>query len=352
MTSKVCILSEGLGGTRDEGMRNFVASLSDALGRRVHVDTLSLDTGVGTPGEIRTNRLLLSGTLKRELASRNPDVILYVPLASSTTGSYIRSWVLRRLCPRAHVVMVALQPRRHGTGSRTLMRWFRPDGLLVQHSGPESDHPGFVPTGTLPSGVDTSRFKPLPPKERREVRKSLGFGNSEFVVLHVGHIRRQRNVGVLESLCREIPCRAVLVGSTSTEQDDLLACELERHGVRVIRERVPEIEQIYQASDAYLFPVSSDQAAIEMPLSVLEAMACNLPVLSTRFGALPKHFPEGRGIWYFDNEDEIPDLLGKAMEGSEVFTREQVLPFGWDEVAATLQRTLEGWGMLPGGGGP
>ncbi len=348
MSYRFCVISEGLGGTPDEGIRNFVSSLSRALETEHSVQPVSLDTGVGTPGDVKTNRLLLSGALRRRLNACKPDLILYIPLASATLGSFLRSRMLRFLHPGAPVVMVALQPRRHTPWKRLLIRRLHPNAFLAQDASSVAELPVAIPASTLPSGVDTGRFRPVASEEKTRIRRSLDIGESDFVILHVGHIRRERGVAVMGVLARRFPCRAVVVGSTSTEQDGALAGELETAGVRVIRERVPEIERLYQAADCYLFPVQSDQAAIEMPLSVLEAMAVNLPVLCTRFGALPRHFPEGRGICYVEGTEDVPPLLEKVIQGIPVSTREQVMPFSWENVAAGLVRTLEGWRMLRG----
>lgn len=346
MARKVCIVSEGLGGSRDEGMRNFVLSISRALAERHSVRTIALDTGVGTPGEVRTNRLLLSLALRRVLAEFAPDLTLYVPLASSTLGAFLRSWTLRRLYPGARVAMVSLQPRQHGPLARILIRWFHPDGFLSQDQRSLSEVRDALPSDTLPSGVDLSRFRPLDSEEKGRLRKSMELEASDFVVLHVGHIRRERNVAVMRAIARQPSCRPILVGSTSTEQDEALACELEASGVRVIRDHVPDIERLYQASDCYLFPVFSDHAAIEMPLSVLEAMATDLPVLSTRFGALPSHFPEGSGVWYFERVDQLPDLIERVRTSPRLSVRDRVLPFSWERVGAGLEETFGRWGWL------
>ncbi len=76
-----------------------------------------------------------------------------------------------------------------------------------------------------------------------------------------------------------------------------MADELRRAGVLLITHYLPEIVELYQAADAYVFPVPpnpADPSAIDLPLSVLEAAACNLPILATRFGALPDLGPISR----------------------------------------------------------
>ena len=62
-------------------------------------------------------------------------------------------------------------------------------------------------------------------------------------------------------------------------------------------------------SDCYVFPTVHKKACIETPLSVLEAMACNLPIVSTRFGALPTIFNEGSGLFFTENVEHIPQIL-------------------------------------------
>jgi len=71
---------------------------------------------------------------------------------------------------------------------------------------------------------------------------------------------------------------------------------LKKYGFRIIDEYVPNIEEIYNLADCYVFPTFKRHNCIDMPLSVMEAMACNIPVISTKFGGLPKIFKEGNGL--------------------------------------------------------
>ena len=61
-------------------------------------------------------------------------------------------------------------------------------------------------------------------------------------------------------------------------------------------EYITHLEEIYALSDCYVFPTTDRRYCVEMPLSVLEAMSCNLPMLTTRFGALPGVFEEASGL--------------------------------------------------------
>ncbi|MGB9880592.1 MAG: glycosyltransferase, partial [Anaerolineae bacterium] len=78
-----------------------------------------------------------------------------------------------------------------------------------------------------------------------------------------------------------------------------------------------------------------DTAAIEMPLSVLEAMSCNLSVITTPFGGLPDFFSEGKGLLYWNGETPLADKINAALS-MPCATRELVEPYTWAATAQAL----------------
>ena len=97
----------------------------------------------------------------------------------------------------------------------------------------------------------------------------------------------------------------LIVGSTSTERDQQLADRLQRRGATVWTHVVEHIEEVYQMSDAYIFPVKDRSGAMEMPLSVIEALACGTPVLTTPFGALREHMADTDAVRFFETAEEL-----------------------------------------------
>ena len=88
-----------------------------------------------------------------------------------------------------------------------------------------------------------------------------------------------------------------------------------------------------------MFPVINKKACIEMPLSVLEAMACNIPVITTKFGALPRMFGGGDGLFFVEKEEDFYKGLEEVKNGAmEIKTREKILPYSWENIMERLER--------------
>ena len=109
-----------------------------------------------------------------------------------------------------------------------------------------------------------------------------------------------------------------------------------------------DISQFYKMADLYIFPLSDDGnelfpvsynliGAIDVPLSVLEAMACNLPVVTTRFGALERLFDQGGGLHYAEDEEGIIANVTKFSYENVCRTREKVLPYDWEKIVGYLE---------------
>lgn len=341
---KVFIISEELSGPFDEGIKNFAYNLSRELSKSNDVLTISIrgnKTDERYIKRLNVNKTFLSYPLFKEIRHFRPAIILYVSSPSATLFSFMRTKVLKSYAKRAKVVMIALQPREYSLLSRKLIRLLIPDLILVQSPrvlrqlSKLDCRVKFIPTG-----VGLEKFHPVTKERKLELRNKYGIDADKFTILHVGHINRNRNIQILKELQRDNN-QIVIVGSTSTEQDKDLVDELRIAGVRVITEYLDSIEEIYQLSDCYIFPVTSETASTEVPLSVLEAMACNLPVITTKYGGLPNIFDKGEGFFYINNLDNIYDRIETVRGLKGIKTREMVKLFSWKDVVRRLILELE-----------
>lgn len=340
---RVCIFGERLRAPLDEGIKKLTLSLAASY-RGLGHDVLTLTTDAPDWPEQEViaapaDRLLRSPVLAAKLAAFRPSVVVYVPTASLTLASGLRAGVLRRYAG-APVALFATQGRRHGRLVQLAARGFSPDICAAQaHITVEQANRLGWRTVKAPPAVDLSTYRPVEPGRKRSLRRKFGLPEEGFVVLHAGHLNRSRGVESLLAITDlAVP---VLVASTSTPQDEALADQLRAGGVTVLTRFIPQISDLYGCVDAYLFPTPPDREApssIDAPLSVLEAAACNLPIISTRFGALPELWPSAPGIHYYHDVATLRAALTYLRDPrvGPCATRALVEPFCWEKVAELL----------------
>ncbi len=337
---KVCVISEGLSSPLDEGFKKFSYSLIKNLTREHHVLGMS-KTGLSHEGcrvaRVRMNRLFLNWGLWRRIRRFHPQMICYVPSASGTFNSFLRARILGWYGRKARVILISLQPRSFSVFQAMWLPHICPHLVLVQSRRSARAYQKLgCPCEVFPGGVELSRFTPVSEPQKKELRRRHGVPLDAFLVLHVGHINAGRRVQLLERIQGQGGIQVILVSSSSTPHDAKLLQSLERAGVIVRRDYIENIQEIYQLSDCYLFQVSSERAAVELPLSVLEAMACNLPIITTRYGALGDLFHEGAGLLYAQTPEEVLAGISVVKRGHQApQTRKLVQGFSWENMLKT-----------------
>jgi len=357
MSLRIGLLTERLKPPYDEGFKNVAVNLIRELGQRHTLLALTCfgadDSALGLR-DVPANRLLLSRALARAIGGFRPDLLYYLPTASTTLFGLLRARVLSLYTHGKPVALVALQPRLLGRWE-PLARFLSPSVILAPTPAVRAALPSArCPIVEAPLGVDAARFQPAAPGRQAALRAKYGVPIDRWVLLHVGHIKAERNIQALARLQAEAaregePLQIVVVGSTSTRQEAEARRELEQSGVRVLDGYLPIVEA-YQMADAYAFPVVEDIAAIGIPLSILEAMACNLPVLTTPFGGLPGLFEERpeRGFRYIRSEAEWLPAVRATRQLPAASTRALVEPYSWPRVAERfVEAALRQTGSAP-----
>ena len=137
----------------------------------------------------------------------------------------------------------------------------------------------------VPNGIDLSRFAPGTPVTRDQSRATLGISPASMVVGTVAMLRPDKNharmIRAFCAACAGMDARLVLVGAGECRSDlEALARSLGCADRVIFTGAVTDPAACYRAFD--VFALSSDTE--QMPLSVLEAMATGLPVMSTDVG--------------------------------------------------------------------
>jgi glycosyltransferase involved in cell wall biosynthesis len=331
---KICLIADHLPNL-DEGMNNIAFHLSNIFSSWHEVKHFSHDR-------------ISSKYFWKEVKDFDPDIVHYIP--GPSIFSLMITKILKTYCGHPKTVVSAVHPVFYGLkGLRYgpycaissllshLIPFLKPDIVLVQSSKSESlfRRLGCL-TEFVPSGVNTTKFSPATPDLKRRLRQKYGFDPNALVVIHVGPLSWGRNVRLMTKL-HDSNTKVVLVGSTKNRTPGV--CQhLRESGCLVWHEYLENIEEFYQLADCYVFPTTEDRSCIETPLSVLEAMSCNLPVISTKFGALPRLFEEGHGFFFAETEADFIRYLQKVRDGGDTKTREMVLRYSWENVAQQIER--------------
>ncbi len=341
---RIVAFSERLGPPFDEGIKNFALQLIEAL--RAEHDVLALTSGGARGAEYgiadtRANRLLLSWPLRTAIRQFDPELVVYVPTACGTVFSFLRGRMLALYGHGAPTGLITLQPRPYSAVGRWWVQHLAPQCTLAQSRRTVDTLAALgCRTALLPPAVNAQRFSPASGAVKAALRHKHGIAADATVATHVGHLKAKRSLDQIASLQASDRYHTLVVGSSSTEQDEHLRQSLHGAGCTVIDHYLEDIADIYRLSDVYLFLAEEYTAAIELPLSVLEAMACNLPVVCTPFGGLPDAFEPGNGLVYWQGSSSLMDCIGAALF-APCATRSLVERHTWPALARTVVDSLQ-----------
>jgi glycosyltransferase involved in cell wall biosynthesis len=350
---KILLASESITDRPREGSHVFLMHLVRFLNRDSQLTVIhaigEFERDVRMVRALSPKTLVTPGLLR--LARRERfDVVLYVPLSGLTSFGIARG-ILLRLLTKAPAIVIGLQERRIGRFLTLLAAFWKPDLILSPAASVREklERLGFD-TGFIMPGYDDHIFKPATPELRDQLKSKYDLPRDRCILLHVGHVKANRN---LEVLLRYRDWGAdVQPVVKAGEVDPSWAHRLRRAGIIVIDEFVGDVHELYQASDCYLFPVNSPTGAIEIPLSVIEACACNLPVVTTRFGALVESIHEGNGLLYYDRPAEIAGAIAEVRR-THAETSAKVKEFTWERVfRAHLYPRMQALARKSKGGDP
>jgi len=145
----------------------------------------------------------------------------------------------------------------------------------------------------IPNGVDTDRFQPVTAAERARLRAELGLPADRIVVNFTGRLSRAKGLPMLLEVWRQLmaseqPVHLALVGSGRDSFDDCeddLRTFITQHRLAEtisMPGAVADVGAWLQAADVFVLPSEYEG----LPLALLEAMACGLPAIATRVGAI------------------------------------------------------------------
>lgn len=152
--------------------------------------------------------------------------------------------------------------------------------------------------------VDTERFK----KERKEHFKKAIAPNDEKILIHTSNFRKVKRtedvIQIFKRVLEKIPSKLLLVGDGPERQHLEHLCR-ELHICDHVRflGKQEAVEELLAVSDVFLMPSESESFG----LAALEAMACEVPVISTNTGGIPEVNIHGK-TGFMSNVGDVEDM--------------------------------------------
>ncbi len=280
-------------GNGDEGAKNIAINLSKCL-------TKTDELFIIHQREIFEIKNLIN------IKKFNPDLILSVHGPSNKT---ILLLLILKNYLHAKVSIIATQPQK-SYFIRKLIKLLNPNIIFVQSN---KFYNYFMPVTNnifkICNGVDKNKFYLKSIEVRNKFRLNNNIDLEKKILLHIGPINKNRNLELLVEIQKKTDWQIVVIGSTTAPFFKSISNYLLNSGIILITKYFEDISEAYSSSDAYIFPTIDETGSIEIPLTVLEAIACHCPVVSTPFRGLKDFFPENELLKFFNSFTELESIL-------------------------------------------
>ncbi len=152
-------------------------------------------------------------------------------------------------------------------------------------------------------GLDLNRFFPEQEEEKQSVRAKLHLGQEDIFAITVGNLIKRKNQAVLIEAVKKVnnPYLHLFICGDGSCLDELK----EKAGELGIRQQVhflgfrKNVEKLCGAADLFLF--ASRQEGL--PVAVMEAMACGLPIIASKIRGNTDLIDNGKGGYLIQPTD-------------------------------------------------
>ncbi|MCC7232972.1 MAG: N-acetyl-alpha-D-glucosaminyl L-malate synthase BshA, partial [Bacteroidia bacterium] len=191
----------------------------------------------------------------------------------------------------------------------------------------------------IPNFIDLKRFSKTP---RDHFRKAIA-PNNEKLIVHASNFRAVKRVGdvikVFSRVAQKIHAKLLLIGDgpeRNAIEKESRECPSGEH-IRFLGKQ-EAVEEILSISDLFLLPSETESFG----LAALEAMACQVPVISSNTGGIPELNVDGltgflcnvgdvemmaeKAIYLLEDDSRLAAFKVNALEHARKFDIHQILP--------------------------
>jgi N-acetyl-alpha-D-glucosaminyl L-malate synthase BshA len=190
----------------------------------------------------------------------------------------------------------------------------------------------------IPNFIDLEKFK----KQRKDHFKTAICPNGEKLIVHTSNFRKVKRIDdvvkVFHKIQQVMPARLLLVGD-GPERDGIEALCRELGISEEVRflGKLEAVQEVLSVADLFLMPSEKESFG----LAALEAMACEVPVISSNAGGIPELNINGvtgfnsnigdiedmtKNALHVLKEDNLPTFKTNALKRAQEFDVTNILP--------------------------
>lgn len=206
----------------------------------------------------------------------------------------------------------------------------------------------------IPNFIDLTKFR----RQRKDHFKTAICPNGEKLIVHTSNFREVKRVDdvirIFHKISETVPSRLLLVGD-GPERGNMEALCRELGIIDEVRflGKLEAVEEVLSVADLFLMPSEKESFG----LAALEAMACEVPVISSNVGGIPELNINGvtgftsnvgdidemtKNALYVLSEEHLETFKKNALAQAKTFDIDEILPIYekyYNEVAASMLAT-------------
>ena len=203
----------------------------------------------------------------------------------------------------------------------------------------------------IPNFIDLEKFK----KQKKDHFKKAICPNNEALVVHTSNFRKVKRIGdvvqIFANIHAEIPSKLLMIGDgPERNKAERLCREFNiTDDVRFLG-KLEAVEEVLSVADLFLMPSEKESFG----LAALEAMACEVPVISSNTGGIPELNVQGvtgflspvgdiedmtRKALFVLDKDNLPKFKENALLRAKEFDITRILPLYEAYYSKILEKT-------------
>lgn len=177
-------------------------------------------------------------------------------------------------------------------------------------------------TTIVPPGVDTNRFVPLSPDQRREARSKFGFADDEEIVLGISRLVPRKGfdtvIRAVAQLAPHRPRLRLVIASTGRDEGRLKKLASELSAPVTFLGRVPhdDLPALYGCADVFSMMCRNRWGGLEQEgfgIVFVEAAACGIPQIAGDSGGAAEAVEDGVTGFVMDDPTDASGLAARLV---------------------------------------